>query len=197
MTRSRARTFATLPSPPVPAYQNVDEFGHLWSFVAARPHARVLEIGSLFGGTLWWWSHLPAIQTLVAIDLPSDWEEVSDGVREARTHWADWFAHLEFIDLEADSHDPATAAAVGGPFDVAFIDGDHTYEGVRADWLTWSPLVRPGGVVAFHDTWPNGDRVEPGVVAWVDELRHHLPSIQWTSPDGAGIAAFLMPGGAS
>lgn len=190
--------FADLGDPPVPAYQNRNEFGALWDTVARKAHGRVLEIGSLFGGTLWWWARLPRIKTLVTVDLPSDWSEVADGVRDARPHWSGWTEGVAFHDLQADSHDPATvqavqAAAGDKPFDFAFIDGDHTYEGVRADWLLWSPLVRPGGLVAFHDTWPNGDTAEPGVVAWVDELRHHLPSMQWTDPDGVGICAFTMP----
>lgn len=193
MTRRRA-SFAAVPEPPVPAYQSPSEFGMLWDLVASRPHARVIEIGSLYGGTLWWWSHLPRIETLVSVDLPSDWEQIRDGVRAARANWPDWFSpRVEFVDLVADSHNPATIASVQGPFDFAFIDGDHSYEGVRADWLAWSPLIRPGGLVAFHDTWPNFDRHEPGVVRWVDELRHHLPSIEWTSPDGVGICAFTLP----
>ena len=110
--------------------------------------------------------------------------------------WFDWCAdRVELRDFRSDSQDPATIEAVGecGPFDFVFIDGDHTYDGVRADWLAYSPLVRSGGLVAFHDTWPNGDRHEPGVVRWVDELRHHLPSIEWTDPDGVGICAFRLP----
>ena len=35
--------------------------------------------------------------------------------------------------------------------DFVFIDGDHSPEGVRGDWEAWSPHVKPGGVVAFHD----------------------------------------------
>jgi len=32
-----------------------------------------------------------------------------------------------------------------------FIDGDHSYDGVRADFENYAPLVRPGGLIAFHD----------------------------------------------
>lgn len=192
-------TFDEVPPPPVPAYQNVIEFGALWDLVASQPHARVLEIGSLFGGTLWYWSHLPQIEHLVSVDVPSKSPHVRDGVREARRHWGEWFApRVKFSDHPIDSQDPATVDLVAGElageqFDFAFIDGDHSYQGVRADWDAWTTLVRSGGIVAFHDTWPNGDRHEPGVVRWVDELRHRLPSIEWTDPDGVGICAFLLP----
>lgn len=32
-----------------------------------------------------------------------------------------------------------------------FVDGDHSWEGVAADWAAWGPLVAPGGVVALRD----------------------------------------------
>lgn len=188
--------FTDVPAPPVHAYQNVGEFGALWDMVAAGPHERVLEIGSLFGGTLWYWSRLPAIKTLVSVDVPSTHPTVAEGVREARQQWAGWMSEVDFVDVQADSHDLTIVehvrARLSDDLDFVFIDGDHTYQGVKTDWLAWSPLVRPGGLVAFHDTWPNGSRHEPGVVKWVDELRHELPSIEWTDPDGVGIRAFRM-----
>lgn len=38
-----------------------------------------------------------------------------------------------------------------GPFDLVFIDGDHSYEGVKADYLHWRSAVKPGGHLLFHD----------------------------------------------
>lgn len=35
--------------------------------------------------------------------------------------------------------------------DLLFIDGDHTYEGVKADIESWIPHVKKDGVVVFHD----------------------------------------------
>jgi predicted O-methyltransferase YrrM len=43
-------------------------------------------------------------------------------------------------------------AVLAAPFDFVLIDGDHTYEGLRADWEGWSPLVAMDGVVALHDS---------------------------------------------
>jgi predicted O-methyltransferase YrrM len=185
--------FLNVPPPPVPAFQNLHEIGCLFDHVALRPHARVLEIGSLYGGTLWYWSHLPSIELLVSVDLPSEWPAVAEGVREARPNWGNWFSpRCQFYSITGDSHHPHTLDRARGfaPFDFMFIDGDHTYEGVRDDWRIWDVLLVPWGVVAFHDTWPNFDRHEPGVVRWVDELRHEMPSIEWTDPDGVGITAF-------
>lgn len=39
----------------------------------------------------------------------------------------------------------------GGGLDLLFIDGDHRYEAVLVDWLLYSNLVEPGGIIAFHD----------------------------------------------
>lgn len=39
----------------------------------------------------------------------------------------------------------------GGQVDFLFIDGCHDYEVVLSDWETYRHLVRPGGIVGFHD----------------------------------------------
>ena len=38
-----------------------------------------------------------------------------------------------------------------GPIRLLFIDGDHSYESTRDDFLAWSPYVINHGWVAFHD----------------------------------------------
>jgi predicted O-methyltransferase YrrM len=61
--------------------------------------------------------------------------------------------------------------------DMLFIDGDHSYEGVKADWERFLPFMNPFGVVIFHDTlWdirpdPKWQRADMGVPRFVDELR--------------------------
>lgn len=45
------------------------------------------------------------------------------------------------------------------PIDVLFIDGDHSYEGCLDDWNNFSPFVKKGGIVFFHDC----DATSPGV----------------------------------
>jgi len=36
--------------------------------------------------------------------------------------------------------------------DFIFIDGDHSYEGIKKDWADWSKKIKPGGIIALHDT---------------------------------------------
>jgi predicted O-methyltransferase YrrM len=52
--------------------------------------------------------------------------------------------------------DSRSAEAPPRPCDLVLIDGDHSYEGVRADWERWRNLVAPGGHVLFHDAVDNG-----------------------------------------
>lgn len=37
------------------------------------------------------------------------------------------------------------------PLDFAFLDADHTYEGVKRDLEAWWPRIRPGGLLTGHD----------------------------------------------
>jgi predicted O-methyltransferase YrrM len=39
--------------------------------------------------------------------------------------------------------------------DFLFIDGDHSIFGVMNDFVRFSPLVKKGGIIAFHDIWPD------------------------------------------
>jgi hypothetical protein len=38
-----------------------------------------------------------------------------------------------------------------GPYDLIFIDADHTYEGVKMDFNNYLPMLSAGGVIGFHD----------------------------------------------
>lgn len=56
-----------------------------------------------------------------------------------------------------------TAAAelrkkVGCAFDLVFVDGDHSYEGIETDWSCWSGMIVPNGIVALHDSRSTPER---------------------------------------
>lgn len=52
-------------------------------------------------------------------------------------------------------------------YDLVFIDGDHSYESVKQDAELASRVLKPGGILAFHDYDSESD---PGVTQAVDEL---------------------------
>jgi len=70
-----------------------------------------------------------------------------------------------------------------GELDLAFIDGDHDEEAVRSDFGRVSELIKPGGVVAFHDL----NSYHPGVGIVVGEalasgnwrLAGYVDSLAW------------------
>ena len=62
--------------------------------------------------------------------------------------------------LRGNSHEPnffarVAAALAGQGLDFILIDGDHSYEGVRRDFETYSGLLAPGGMIALHDILEN------------------------------------------
>lgn len=47
------------------------------------------------------------------------------------------------------------ARAWATPLGLVFIDGGHAYDTVLTDYRSWSPHVVPGGLLAFHDIFPD------------------------------------------
>lgn len=56
--------------------------------------------------------------------------------------------------ITGSSQDPSVIARAVelAPFDLVFIDGDHSYDAVRHDWETFWPLTRRA--LCFHDIAP-------------------------------------------
>lgn len=52
---------------------------------------------------------------------------------------------LEMMSWEA-------APLIPDEIEFLFVDGDHSYESIHRDWQDWSVKMRPGGIVALHDT---------------------------------------------
>ena len=72
-------------------------------------------------------------------------------------------------DLSLHSHDAASYLLDlfgKGYFDMAWIDGGHDYETVKGDILSYSPLLKKGGLLSGHDY----SKGHPGVRQAVDEL---------------------------
>ena len=49
-------------------------------------------------------------------------------------------------------------ARLNRKIDFIFIDGDHSYDGLKGDWEGWSDSVRNGGVIALHDSRSTHER---------------------------------------
>jgi len=55
------------------------------------------------------------------------------------------------------------------PLDLIFVDGSHSYEGVKADVRAWTPHLKEDGVIAFHDYGNPLHSVTPAVVEMMDK----------------------------
>ncbi len=65
--------------------------------------------------------------------------------------------------------------------DVLFIDGDHSYEGAKADWETYKGFLDKGSIVIFHDIgWAEGVQrvINEDVISKVSTF-DSLPNLWW------------------
>jgi cephalosporin hydroxylase len=134
----------------VPVSQFSPEFENLLALYDELRPKRVLEIGSQHGGSLWEWIHrAPKDAKLVNID-PMLGDSISfDRIRM----WTSWLSgEQQLLTLRGMSQDTKIQerafSFLGEPPDFCFIDGDHTYDGVKLDWQMYGIHSR---VVAFHD----------------------------------------------
>jgi len=121
----------------------------------------VVEIGTYKGGTLFLWcsvAHPDA--TLISVDLPKGHPEAhfGGGYLPSKIPFFESFAHAQqkVHLVYGKSCLPSTIKKIkkildGRKIDFLFIDGDHRYPGVKCDFTNYSPMVRKGGIIAFHD----------------------------------------------
>ena len=117
----------------------------------------IMEIGTANGGTLFTAARLATDDALIiSLDLPEG--KFGGGYPAWKIPIYKSFARpKQTIELvRADSHLPASFEQIkkllnGKKIDYLFIDGDHTYAGVKQDFEMYSPFVRKGGIVVFHD----------------------------------------------
>lgn len=142
------------------AIQIPDELQGLADILAALHPRNVMEIGSEAGGTFWLWCQIAARDGIkISVDKPDgDWGSGRFAGEKAlleRTLQFQAFAPKVEV-VTGDSHSSVVRSRVltildGELLDFLFIDGDHSYEGVKADFEDYRKLVRPGGLIAFHD----------------------------------------------
>ena len=143
---------------PVPLLQDEIEIKNLIRnfYIPLKPK-QVLEIGSLYGGSLWYWIQNSERGTrIVSVDKIADNElHKLEDVIKARRLWDGWanLAGVELQKITGNSNDYEVRSWVktSSPFDFIFVDGGHDMQTVTNDWNLYYPMLREGGVIAFHD----------------------------------------------
>ncbi|NTV23727.1 MAG: class I SAM-dependent methyltransferase [Nanoarchaeota archaeon] len=138
-------------------YQVRSEMSGLLSVLKRRTIRNMLEIGTAGGGSLYLFSKISKNDaTLISLDQPG-WL-LGEGYPPWRIPLYKSFAcgSQKVVLLRGDSHDKNMLDKVkktlhGNALDFLFIDGDHSYSGVKNDFEMYSPLVEKRGLVAIHD----------------------------------------------
>lgn len=79
--------------------------------------------------------------------------------------------------VELVTGDSLTVPLPDKSVDFLLIDGDHTYQGAKADFNRWGPLVKEAGTLVFHDmaaTRPNATQL-PNLAKLRDEILAKAP----------------------
>jgi predicted O-methyltransferase YrrM len=199
---------------PILMSQARSEIVQLARILQVAAPKRSLEIGTNYGGTLFLLCTLsPPDAKIISVDLPSGPFGGGYPRRKAplfrKFARADQKLHL----IRADSHSLETKEGIlrildGEQLDYLFLDGDHTYDGVQRDFEMYAPLVRSGGIVAFHDIVTYKQESECQVEKFWREIKHDYRhreiieamnagsqpvAVTGASMETAGLGVLFMP----
>ncbi len=146
-----AGDWLALGRPLLPPTQIDSEILGLLALAGERPTRRVLEIGTAQGGTTFLLARaIPTTTWIASVDLLPRHSRVLRFLCGPERR----FSALRGSSATEPMRRRIFTLVGEERVDLLFLDGDHSYEGVRSDFLQYSPLVRPGGLIVFHDIVP-------------------------------------------
>jgi predicted O-methyltransferase YrrM len=152
----------------------------------SRGKTHIAEIGSYIGASACCFGAAASDterKKIICIDTWNN-DAMTEGNRdtwaEFKSNTADFSVHV--IPVRGFSTDVVDQVrAIIPTLDLLFIDGDHSYDGVKADWEAYKSFLKPGSTVIFHDYgWAEGVKrvVHEDVMPLV--LSHDiLPNMWW------------------
>ena len=129
----------------------------------------IVEIGTWNGGTFFVWSRIfPYVRKIISIDLPDG--QYGGGYDIKRIKFFREFISdrkntaMYFIRGDSKSSESVTRLKEilgDDKIDFLYLDGDHTYEGIKKDFEIYSYLMSDDGLIGFHDinTFKDGHEV--------------------------------------
>jgi cephalosporin hydroxylase len=130
-----------------PAQQRWLEFKMLFELVMRLNPKYILEIGQMYGGTLYYWLQSTCVR-IVGLDITHENLIPFDDNR------------LQLITMDSVLA-VDTVKSILPEINFLFIDGDHSYKGVKSDYELYSPLVK-NGIIALHDINEGKDQKQYG-----------------------------------
>jgi cephalosporin hydroxylase len=172
-------------------WQYPEEFLGLLAEYKKLDASCVMEIGTANGGTLFAHCKLASDNALlISLDLPDGL--FGGGYPEWKIPVYEEFAksNQSLYLLRADSHLKETETQIRSilkdrMLDYLFIDGDHTYEGVKEDFEMYSPLVKKGGMIVFHDIADHEESSCKVDVFW-NEVKNDYEHIEFVKDKNVG-----------
>ena len=160
------------------AMQKQEEFANLLSILNRENLKTTIEIGLGRGGSSWAFSKLRHVTDMIAIDLPDGpWGggQIADSIKYIADNTNATYTYIAGNSQTEAAVEAVRNALEGDLADFLFIDGDHSYAGVKNDYLTYKQFVREGGLIAFHDICEHAPETGCEVKKFWDELKAVLP----------------------
>ena len=137
----------------------------------------MLEIGTWNGGTLFLFARMANSNAkIISLDMPGG--EFGGGYEKFKIPFFTNFAqeNQKIYLIRASSHLASSLLKVKNTLedrklDFLFIDGDHSYNGVKKDFEMYSPLVRKDSLIAFHDILKNPIETRCEVYSFWNEIK--------------------------
>jgi len=140
-----------------------EEFADFIYTLQGVDYQNYLEVGVAAAGTTRMLNDFFWFENLVLID--NNEQESEYPYRRVNLRGIE---HIEIIGDSTEFYIVGIIERLRFRYDLMYIDGDHSYEGVKADFNNYYMFLSPGGYIAFHDTV-----IFPGVKKFIAELKDH------------------------
>ncbi len=141
---------------PLPAIQqNRNEIENFIKILLNKKEKKIcLEVGlGHYGSTHFIWRQIFD----KTITIEADWSRVKDfGLNMTNFHGKYVLGDKKSHFIHGFSYNPKSLLSLkeilkNEKLDFLFIDGDHKYESIMADYLLYKNFVQEGGIIGFHD----------------------------------------------